>query len=351
MVRDEIDVVGYFVQHHLSMVDRLVIVDHLSQDGTFELLSKLTRRNSRLELLMYDGAEYFQSAIVSALVKREARRGATWILPLDADEFVAFKSRKEMVDALDFDPSPVKHLVWQNLVPTALASATAHSEDAWNGQSFVRSSGVSPHVKILLSGAYVKQNPLLIIGQGSHRVVEHPGAKPQRGVPVGVLYHVPVRSLGQALKKFANGAQSLGVTAGRDPSQGAHWMRLDESMKGGATISDLVRSGLHYGEEPPYEPADELVVDFTPLDDLGLGTDFEFSNEITQFQRRHPVVSGCAEVDIRVTIRGSVLSVRARRFRRTSRFWFRGRIALRVRLERLKGLVQTVARWPGIARN
>ena len=195
MIRDEIDVVGAFVRHHLELVDRLVLVDHLSRDGTFEALERHARSSPRIELLQYDGEEYFQSRIVTALTMREAHLGASWILPLDADEFLAVGSRRELIEALVADPSPIKHFVWQNLVPLDLAGADVGAEGSWNRGSFLRSSRASSHVKVALSGAYVRKNVMLVIGQGSHRVMEHPGAKPQRGTAAGLLHHVPVRSL------------------------------------------------------------------------------------------------------------------------------------------------------------
>jgi hypothetical protein len=265
MIRDEIDVVNAFVRHHLQLVDRLVFADHLSRDGTFEALEQHARSSLRLELLKYDGEEYFQSRIVTALARREARLGASWILPLDADEFLAAGSRRELIESLVADSSPIKHFVWQNLVPLNLAGVDVGQENSWNQGSFIRSSRDSSHVKIALSGAYVRKSMMLIIGQGSHRVMEHPGAKPQRGTPAGVLYHLPVRSLAQARRKFANGAQSLRLTVGRDASQGEHWMRLDEQLSGGLSETSLARRALHYGEPVPDEPVEEVLMRFTPL--------------------------------------------------------------------------------------
>lgn len=265
MVRDEIDVIDTFVQHHLALVDRVVIVDHLSRDGTFEALERFSRREPRLDLLTYDGVEYFQSAIVSELTRRAARLGATWILPLDADEFLAVTSRRELLDLLSNDPAPVKHFEWQNLVPLGLARGDEGTDDDWNQGVFLGSRTLSPHVKIAVSGSYVRRNPQLVIGHGSHRVMQYPGAKPQRGVLAGKLLHIPVRSSSQAKKKFTNGSESLKQTEGREPSFGSHWLQLDESLKAGATRGDLVSSGLSYGEDLPEEEIETFVFEFAPL--------------------------------------------------------------------------------------
>jgi hypothetical protein len=43
MVRNEIDIIGHFIAHHLPLVDRIVLADHLSSDGTFEFLLQAAR--------------------------------------------------------------------------------------------------------------------------------------------------------------------------------------------------------------------------------------------------------------------------------------------------------------------
>lgn len=341
MVRDEIDVINEFVHHHHQLVDRLVFADHLSRDGTLEALKRHARRSPKIEVLKYDGVEYFQSRIVTSLARREARLGASWILPLDADEFLAVGSRRELMESLVAHTSPIRHFVWQNLVPLGMAEADADEELPWTQGSFVRSGHASSHVKIVLQGAYIRKNPRFIIGQGSHRVMENPAAKPERGTSAGVLHHLPVRSCAQAQRKFANGAESLRATEGRDAAQGEHWMQLNEQLRGGLCGSDLVLRALHYGEVVPDEPVDRLRMEFTPLEDPQLLTDC--SSELGQRRpsNRVPVRSGLFENEVRVVARGERLLVRRARLTRLSRCWFRGTIAVRLRWAKARDFLRT----------
>lgn len=87
MVRDEVDVVRVNVLHHLSLgLDRLIVVDNGSTDGTDGVLRQLSREDSRVSWSRDEGP-YFQGKITTRLAREALRDGADWILPFDADEF------------------------------------------------------------------------------------------------------------------------------------------------------------------------------------------------------------------------------------------------------------------------
>lgn len=87
MIRNEVDVVRVNVLHHLSLgLDRLLIVDNGSSDGTDSVLRQLSREDSRVSWVRDEGP-YFQGKITTHLARKALRDGANWILPIDADEF------------------------------------------------------------------------------------------------------------------------------------------------------------------------------------------------------------------------------------------------------------------------
>lgn len=98
--RDEIDVVLFNVLHHLNMVglDRIIVGDNGSSDGSREALLRLQRRNPRLIVLDMPG-EFQQGERVSAMNRMAVDLGADWVVPLDADEFLPV-SRTELQDLL-----------------------------------------------------------------------------------------------------------------------------------------------------------------------------------------------------------------------------------------------------------
>ncbi|QWK80003.1 glycosyltransferase family 2 protein [Ochrobactrum sp. BTU1] len=93
--RDEIDVVLFNVLYHLNVVglDRLIVGDNGSTDGSREALHKLERVDPRLIVIDMPG-EFEQALRVNELYQLAISLGADWILPLDADEFLPMKRSK-----------------------------------------------------------------------------------------------------------------------------------------------------------------------------------------------------------------------------------------------------------------
>ncbi len=90
--RNEIDVVLFNVIHHLDVIgfDRFLVGDNGSTDGSREALRRLEKQDPRLLVMDMPGS-YDQAARVNALYQIAVDSGADWIVPLDADEFIALK--------------------------------------------------------------------------------------------------------------------------------------------------------------------------------------------------------------------------------------------------------------------
>jgi hypothetical protein len=86
MVRNEADIVEVNVRHHLAEgVDRFLVVDNGSSDDTPAVLDRL-QQEGLLEWRSDPGA-YRQADLTTELAREAWRRGADWIIPIDADEF------------------------------------------------------------------------------------------------------------------------------------------------------------------------------------------------------------------------------------------------------------------------
>ncbi|HXD86742.1 MAG TPA: glycosyltransferase family 2 protein [Urbifossiella sp.] len=89
MVKNEADVIEAFVRHTAAFVDRHLIFDHQSSDGTGFILKKLQREGLPLEFFHDDRPEFLQTHRTHLLLGRALdAHQADWIVPLDADEIL-----------------------------------------------------------------------------------------------------------------------------------------------------------------------------------------------------------------------------------------------------------------------
>lgn len=207
-VRDEADIIGPIVEHMLGQVDEVIVVDNASTDGTRDILAALP-------VVVFDDPEiaYYQSVKMSRLAHAAGERGATWVVPFDADEwwYAPFHDRiadmlvglapQWLCAAADLydhvatgvdppDPDPVRRIGWRRRAPAPLRKVAC------------------------------RVRPDLVIEQGNH------GASFAGGATVFadhlVVRHFPYRSAGQFVRKARNGAQAYAATDLPD-DVGAHW--------------------------------------------------------------------------------------------------------------------------------
>jgi predicted O-methyltransferase YrrM/uncharacterized coiled-coil protein SlyX len=86
IVRNEADILAVNLLHYLELgVDRILVVDNGSTDGTDRILARLGR--DRRVRWTVDNGPYLQAEITTELVREAFLGGADWVLPVDADEF------------------------------------------------------------------------------------------------------------------------------------------------------------------------------------------------------------------------------------------------------------------------
>jgi len=93
MVRNEVDLIRVNVLHHLALgLDRLLIVDNGSTDGTSQVLTALSG-DPRVRWTR-DTGPYRQAEIWTELAQEAHKEGADWVVPVDADEFLHCRGGK-----------------------------------------------------------------------------------------------------------------------------------------------------------------------------------------------------------------------------------------------------------------
>jgi hypothetical protein len=210
MVRDELDVIEGVIRHTADEVDFLLVADNNSSDGTREVLDRLA---GELPLTVVDDPEpgYYQSRKLSQLAERAAGMGATWILPIDADEiWVQPVDRIRVVlPALGY--------------PIALATLYNHvrTGDDVNDPDPFRSMVWRIEQPSKLGKVAFRWQPGAVIHQGNHGVTLPSGET--GGLQVLETHHFPVRSPEQFIRKSRNGAAAYAAAPELDASMGVHW--------------------------------------------------------------------------------------------------------------------------------
>ncbi len=86
VVRDAVDLIRVNLLHHLGIgLERVLVVDNGSTDGTRERVERLSR-TMPIELTV-DGGPFRMPELTNGLAAEARRQGADWVLPIDADEF------------------------------------------------------------------------------------------------------------------------------------------------------------------------------------------------------------------------------------------------------------------------
>lgn len=216
MVKDEGDIIEGTLRHMLGEVDVVYLLENGSSDNTEAVLDKLLLEGAPLVVIEDTDPAYYQSRKMTWLAETAvAERGATWVVPFDADEIwwhpagrvadvlslverdhptcnVAFAElRNHFRTALDVeDPDPFRSMVW-------------------------RQRDAAPLGKVA-----VKWEPGAVIEQGNHGAYLPSGRVDLTVLNVG---HFPYRSAEQFVRKAVNGAAAYRAADDLPEDMGAHW--------------------------------------------------------------------------------------------------------------------------------
>lgn len=221
MFKNEEDVAEGVVRHMAGEVDRLIVADNLSTDGTREILDKLA---GELPLAVLDDTEraYYQSRKMSDLAERYADPG-DWIIPFDADEiwYSRFGRIRDVLPVTDSWPGGEHAVVTASLIDHYGTAVDERDPDVF--RSFVwRKVEPSGLPKVAF-----RYEPGAVIEAGNHGValpsrVRADMCSQQSAYAALEIRHFPYRSATQFVRKGTNGAAVLALTDLPNDS-GAHW--------------------------------------------------------------------------------------------------------------------------------
>lgn len=256
MVRNAADIVAPVVAHMATQVDRVVVMNNLSDDGTDEILAVLADEIPNLEWSDDTDPAHRQSAKMTAWAEElRLETGAEWLVPFDVDEVWyspfgrigdvlaelpphIFTASAELFDHIvtgaddPDDPNPIDRIGWRRRAP-----------------------GAFPKVACRLA-------PGLVIEEGNH------GAHyvdPRFGPPASldrrlIVRHFPYRSAEQMAEKARIGAEALRLAEEVPEQVGQHWRDYDRL---GPELLAEVFAEHYYAARP--EDRSDLIFDPAPV--------------------------------------------------------------------------------------
>jgi len=244
LVRDEEDILDHNLRYHLAQgVDFFIVMDHMSTDGTPEILDAY-RRAGVAEVILQEHAGYLQGQWVTWMARRGAvHHGADWVINNDADEFwwpLDGNLRSTLAGISDrFGGVAVPR---HNFRPLAGSAGLFLDRMVHRDAVSTNSLGGPLPGKVCHRG-----HPEVIVSQGNHDALV-PGRESLFQEPAIEILHFPMRSLKQFENKIALGGRAYEMSPELGSELGGTWRSL---------YATLMRKGLaHYYESACLTPAD-----------------------------------------------------------------------------------------------
>ena len=247
------------MRHLCALFDRIVLIDHLSEDDTAQIVRGYDGvAGTEVIVFRSEDSCYYQSQymseITNALVKE---RKTDWVFYLDFDEFLPFIDAASFRQALvSLSDSSVIHCHWINV-----ALDTFDLKSLQGAKGFVGPSA-SDFVKVAINARRFESEKITVC-QGNHAIMSDRFNEPYIGERAFCLFHVPILGPNALKRKVLQGTLALNETVDKDSREGIHWRDIHSNLDDLVSSTHLTRQlALNYGR-----PVEEILR-MAPSDDL-----------------------------------------------------------------------------------
>jgi hypothetical protein len=228
-VKNECDIIEAFVRHTTAFVDKLVVLDNGSTDGSLAILKSLQSEGLPLQVVRDPEPGYWQWRRMTRLMTEfEVRRfHADWALPLDADEFLVATEGQPLI------PSGVP---LDRPLGLLLKTYVPDSQDDSSELNPVRRirhrlrNEAKDWVKVMVPRVLSSQSGATLT-QGNHGFCLSGQPVPHHPAGQAFLAHFPGRSASQLLAKVAIAHFQLTAMQDKRPEWCYHYTPLFELIR------------------------------------------------------------------------------------------------------------------------
>ena len=209
VLRDAVDLVPYLCGHYLALgFGHLRFVDDGSSDGSFELLTELTRQSDRISATRVVQDSFHQPELVTQAANELINAGYSVIIPFDADEFWSLNP-DDIDEICALDPETTFCGRWSNFVQDRNAADNKASllEIKYRAPSFFDATETAitnfrlPFVCYWEKKIAIKTRFAVAFYRGQHRLQRGPAATLDKEFEI---FHIPLRNRSEIEKRGLN---------------------------------------------------------------------------------------------------------------------------------------------------
>lgn len=254
ILRNELDVLPLFLRHCDALFDEVFLVDHRSIDGSRELIMEAVTQRKHWTYYQMDSNFFLQEQVLNFLIDRFSADDFDYLFPLDADEFIIAKSRKELETRLIETPREPNEVFCFNWV-NAINRKSLVNEKLSPRSNFLVSNEESIFTKVVLPINLIKEKNIRV--SLGHHVGFDKSQNPITMKPLGKMLHLPIRSRRQLIKKAITMEFKNILNNEVNPGESYQFKRfLELFLQDGLSVKSMVSALALYQFGEPIIPLD-----------------------------------------------------------------------------------------------
>jgi hypothetical protein len=215
LVRDEIDLVDSHLDFHLPKVDLMVVTDNASTDGTLQRLRERESESDKLVVFEQSKHDFQQACWVNVMVAEAIKKGATWVVNSDVDEFWIGDIRAE-IEVQQADGVNMIHVHSYFMRPTFM-------DDITQRNPVLRMVWREPKHRKAFTKVIHATRGFRKVAQGNYRVMMSQTVQRKEGFAEHLrILHYYEQGWSHFKKKYVRGGKAYSGTA--MVGMGSHWI-------------------------------------------------------------------------------------------------------------------------------